>query len=111
MKGGAMSKDKLGDNHPLAHLCGKFNDDPVWDDFERVVDEGRRDEKDRANGRLFNLSIRIRWSDEDEAFIAIHNWPPHKLSTHGNTPEAALRELCTVLQMAIEEGAKLPENE
>jgi hypothetical protein len=29
----------LGENHPLAHLFGKYNDNPVWEEFEEVIRE------------------------------------------------------------------------
>jgi len=53
------------------------------------------------------FTISTFYSDEDECFIAVPDWPPHALSTFGDTREKALYELCTVLRMVIEEGATL----
>ena len=30
------------DVHPLAHLAGKYNDEPLWDDFLQAMQEVRR---------------------------------------------------------------------
>lgn len=30
--------DRLGENHPLAHLFGKFDNDPMWPDFQAAID-------------------------------------------------------------------------
>jgi predicted RNase H-like HicB family nuclease len=51
------------------------------------------------------LKINIFWSDEDKSWIAVPDWPPHHLSAFGDTPEAAMKEICTVIQAVIEEGA------
>lgn len=59
-----------------------------------------------------NYPIVIFWSDEDEAYIA--DLPDLKYcSAHGETPEAALRELLVAreawLEIAHENGARLPD--
>ncbi len=56
-------------------------------------------------------SYRVRWSVEDEAYIATAvEWPD--LAAHGDTPEEALREIRSAVEGAIEftleDGEKLP---
>lgn len=29
----------LGANHPLAHLFGKYDDEPMWEEFEEAIRE------------------------------------------------------------------------
>ena len=36
-----MSAYPLGDDHPLAHLFGKYADDPMWQELEAIIDQNR----------------------------------------------------------------------
>ena len=40
----------LGDDHPLAHLFGKYADDPMWQELEAIIDRNRV--RDNANGDI-----------------------------------------------------------
>lgn len=61
---------------------------------------------------MHRYSFHLFWSDEDECYIA--TVPGFKyVSAHGETPEEALQEIQTALQLVIEsyeaEGWELPE--
>ncbi|HEX8682029.1 MAG TPA: type II toxin-antitoxin system HicB family antitoxin [Ardenticatenaceae bacterium] len=63
---------------------------------------------------MYRYNYRVFWSDEDESFVAIVEGVPElcRLSAFGDTPEAALADMATVLQLAEEmyraEGKELP---
>jgi hypothetical protein len=40
----------MGDDHPLAHLFGKYADDPMWQELEAIIDRNRV--SDNANGDI-----------------------------------------------------------
>lgn len=37
----------LGENHPLASVFGAFDDEPLWDDWMRAINEYRQEENAR----------------------------------------------------------------
>ena len=46
----SVSSGTAPEAHPLAHLAGKYNDDPIWDNFAQAMQETRRkmDAKEEA---------------------------------------------------------------
>lgn len=41
--GSRQTADAASEAHPLAHLAGKYNDEPIWDDFLQAMQETRRE--------------------------------------------------------------------
>ena len=39
---GHTSDAAIEEARPLAHLAGKYNDEPIWDDFLQAMQEARR---------------------------------------------------------------------
>ena len=40
---------KIIPGHPLAPLVGKYNNEPLWDDFLAAIQEARREADEREN--------------------------------------------------------------
>jgi hypothetical protein len=38
-----VSEGISGSNHPLAHLSGKYNEEPLWDEFLAAINEYRQE--------------------------------------------------------------------
>jgi len=38
-----VSEGILGSDHPLAHLSGKYNEEPLWDEFLAAINEYRQE--------------------------------------------------------------------
>jgi predicted HicB family RNase H-like nuclease len=57
--------------------------------------------KNKERKTVSNYSFKVFWSDEDQAYIAVCSEFP-TLSAFGDTPQEAIGEMETVLQMAIE---------
>lgn len=79
----------------------------------RIEKEVRADMRKTALKELINkFTFRTEWSDEDEVHIA-HALELPSVKAHGKTPEDAIKEVKTPLELALEmmaeEGKELPE--